>query len=78
MNETSLPPACDFVVIGGTGDLAMRKLLPALFLRERDEQLPAGFRVIGLSLSGLDDAAYRDKVRGELAGFGPEDDATHR
>jgi glucose-6-phosphate 1-dehydrogenase len=26
-------PECDFVVFGGTGDLAMRKLLPALYLR---------------------------------------------
>ena len=26
----------DVVVFGGTGDLAMRKLLPALYLRDRD------------------------------------------
>ena len=30
---------CDFLVFGGTGDLAMRKLLPALYLRDRDGQL---------------------------------------
>ena len=30
---------CDFVVFGGTGDLAVRKLLPALYLRDRDGQL---------------------------------------
>ena len=36
-----LPPVapCDFVVFGGTGDLAIRKLLPALYLRDRDGQL---------------------------------------
>ena len=34
--------ACDFVVFGGTGDLAVRKLLPALYLRDRDGQLPDG------------------------------------
>ncbi|HEX2299528.1 MAG TPA: hypothetical protein VHH34_13615, partial [Pseudonocardiaceae bacterium] len=30
---------CDVLVFGGTGDLAMRKLLPALYLRDRDGQL---------------------------------------
>ena len=37
------------MVFGGTGDLALRKLLPALYLRDRDGQLPDGSRVIGVS-----------------------------
>jgi glucose-6-phosphate 1-dehydrogenase len=57
---------CDFVVFGGTGDLAMRKLLPALYLRDRDAQLPDAFRLIGVSRAGLDDAGYRDKVEAAL------------
>jgi glucose-6-phosphate 1-dehydrogenase len=57
---------CDFVVFGGTGDLAMRKLLPALYLRDRDGQLPDAFRLIGVSRAGLDDAGYRDKVEAAL------------
>ena len=36
----------DFVVFGGTGDLAVRKLLPALYLRDRDGQLPAETRIL--------------------------------
>ncbi|MBW8710065.1 MAG: hypothetical protein JF631_02970, partial [Mycobacterium sp.] len=32
---------CDFVIFGGTGDLAVRKLLPALYLRDRDGELSA-------------------------------------
>jgi glucose-6-phosphate 1-dehydrogenase len=59
-------PACDFVVFGGTGDLAMRKLLPALYLRDQDGQLPDGFRVIAVSRSGLGTAGYRGKVDAEL------------
>ena len=40
--STATPVApCDFVVFGGTGDLAFRKLLPALYLRDRDGQLPS-------------------------------------
>ena len=60
-------PAADFVVFGGTGDLAVRKLLPALYLRDRDGQLPAETRIVALSRAGLDDAGYRDKIRGELS-----------
>src|SRR5680860_320366 len=63
-----VPPA-DFVVFGGTGDLAARKLLPALYLRDRDGQLPPETRIIALSRAGLDDDGYRDKIRGELARF---------
>jgi glucose-6-phosphate 1-dehydrogenase len=60
---------CDFVVFGGTGDLAVRKLLPALFLRDRDGQLPAETRIVAVSQAGLDEAGYRDKIRGELPRF---------
>ncbi len=63
-----VPPA-DFVVFGGTGDLAARKLLPALYLRDRDGQLPPETRIIALSRAGLDEAGYRDKIRGELSRF---------
>ncbi len=63
---------CDFVVFGGTGDLAVRKLLPALYLRDRDGQLPDGSRILAASRAGLDDEGYRAKVRGELARFVPE------
>ncbi|WP_072690521.1 glucose-6-phosphate dehydrogenase [Rhodococcus marinonascens] len=73
-----MPPAttvepCDFVVFGGTGDLAVRKLLPALYLRDRDGQLPAETRVVGASRAGLDTAGYRDKMRGELERFVSDD-----
>ena len=54
--STANPVApCDFVVFGGTGDLAVRKLLPALYLRDRDGQLPAETRIIAASRAGLDD-----------------------
>jgi len=57
---------CDFLVFGGTGDLAMRKLLPALYLRDRDGQLAEHTRIFSVSRAGLDDAGYRDKVESEL------------
>ncbi|MGH3450454.1 MAG: glucose-6-phosphate dehydrogenase [Haloechinothrix sp.] len=63
---------CDIVVFGGTGDLATRKLLPALYLRDRDNQLSDDSRVVAASRAGLDDAGYRDKVAAELREFLPE------
>jgi glucose-6-phosphate 1-dehydrogenase len=54
------------VVFGGTGDLARRKLLPALFYRERDDQLPAESRIIGISRGALAHAAYAEMVEAAL------------
>jgi glucose-6-phosphate 1-dehydrogenase len=69
MPVTVRVPMCDFVIFGGTGDLAVRKLLPALYRCDRDGRLPDETRVIATARAGLDDAGYRDKVRGELFRF---------
>jgi glucose-6-phosphate 1-dehydrogenase len=39
----------DLVVFGGTGDLARRKLMPSLYYRDRDGQLPDACRIVGSS-----------------------------
>ncbi|MEL6828060.1 MAG: glucose-6-phosphate dehydrogenase [Pseudomonadota bacterium] len=49
----------DIVIFGGTGDLARRKLLPALYHRWADGQIPEDSRIIGVSRSDLDDDAFR-------------------
>ncbi|MCL8024551.1 glucose-6-phosphate dehydrogenase [Nocardioides bruguierae] len=64
-----LPTSCDFTVFGGTGDLAMRKLLPALYSRDLEGHLPADTRIIGVSRSELDDDGYRAEVRAALHRF---------
>jgi glucose-6-phosphate 1-dehydrogenase len=68
----TLPSRCDFTVFGGTGDLAMRKLIPALYLRDREGHLPADTRIIGVSRSALDDDGYRQQVRRALTTYVPE------
>ena len=65
----TLPPVCDFTVFGGTGDLALRKLLPALYHRDLEGHLPADTRIIGVSRSEVDDAGYRREVRAALERF---------
>ncbi len=56
----------DLVIFGGTGDLAERKLLPALYHRDRDDQLSDDSRIIGVSRQPLSDADYRAKVRADM------------
>ena len=52
----------DCVVFGATGDLTLRKLLPALYYRFRDGQMPPDSHVIAAARSDLDDAAYRKRA----------------
>ena len=49
----------DYVVFGGTGDLAERKLLPALYHRQLAGQLSDPTRIIGASRTAYTDAEYR-------------------
>jgi len=48
----------DLVLFGGTGDLAMRKLLPALYRRLIAGQIPRESRIIGVGRSDLTSAEY--------------------
>ncbi len=57
----------DYVVFGATGDLTLRKLLPALYYRFRDGVVPDGARIIGAARSELDDAAFRERAAEALA-----------
>ena len=41
----------DICLFGATGDLAGRKLYPALYCLFRDQHLPAGCRILGLARS---------------------------
>ncbi|SON56277.1 Glucose-6-phosphate 1-dehydrogenase [Hartmannibacter diazotrophicus] len=56
----------DYVVFGGTGDLARRKLLPALYHRDLDGQIPDEARIIGVSRKPQSDKAYRELVKEAL------------
>ncbi|WP_417741301.1 glucose-6-phosphate dehydrogenase [Salipiger sp.] len=60
----------DLIIFGGTGDLARRKILPALFRRFCSGQMPEDSRVIGAARSEMDDAAFRDFTREALVEFG--------
>ncbi|NNC23759.1 glucose-6-phosphate dehydrogenase [Salinisphaera sp. USBA-960] len=57
----------DLVIFGGTGDLAARKLLPALYHRDRDGQLSEDSRIIGVSRRDYSDGEYVQWVADVLA-----------
>src|SRR5262245_56825874 len=64
----------DLVVFGGTGDLARRKLLPALYYRDLAGQLPEDARIIGVARSELSAEAYRGRALEALRSFIPATD----
>src|SRR3954451_4585081 len=53
----------DFIIFGGTGDLSERKLLPALYHRQRDHQFSEPTRIIGGSRAKLTDEDFRGFAR---------------
>lgn len=55
-------PAFDMVLFGGTGDLVMRKLLPAMYRRHASGQLDKRSRLIGAARSALTRAQYLEQV----------------
>ena len=65
---TAIIPVADFdmVVFGATGDLTLRKLLPALYYRFADAQFSDKCRVIAAARSDLTDDSYRERAEKAL------------
>ena len=53
---------CAMVVFGGTGDLTMRKLVPALYNLEKAGLLPQEFAVLGVAIDDLSLEEFRKKA----------------
>jgi glucose-6-phosphate 1-dehydrogenase len=64
----------DLVVFGGTGDLTLRKLLPALYYRFRDGQMPEGSRIVAVARATMTTADYLSLVKEALAEHVPAGD----
>ncbi len=56
----------DLVIFGGTGDLALRKLLPALYHRVADGQITGGSRIIAASRGDVSRDDYLRSVEDAL------------
>jgi glucose-6-phosphate 1-dehydrogenase len=57
------------VIFGATGDLARRKLLPALYNLAHDGALPERFQLLGTSRSEMTDAAFADEAAEAIRSF---------
>jgi glucose-6-phosphate 1-dehydrogenase len=64
----------DFIVFGGTGDLAERKLLPSLYHRQVAGQFSEPTRIIGASRSKWSDQQFRDFAHKALQDHIKEDE----
>ena len=63
------PPPNAMVIFGGSGDLAHRKIVPALYNLELNNMLPQGFAMLGVSRTRFSDEEYRRDMRKAVEEF---------
>ncbi|MDC0670202.1 glucose-6-phosphate dehydrogenase [Nannocystis radixulma] len=63
MSSTSAKPPAHVVIFGASGDLTLRKLMPALTSLAARGRPQGGFHVLGVARRPLDDEAYRQQIR---------------
>ncbi len=64
---------CAVVILGATGDLTARKLIPSLFHMYRNDRLPEEFAIIGSGRTKLSDEAFRNELASDMESAGPVD-----
>jgi glucose-6-phosphate 1-dehydrogenase len=67
-----LPDPFTIVIFGATGDLAARKLLPALYGLNGRRLLPGQFIIVGLGRRDKSDDQFRQEVRDNVIKFRPD------
>ena len=60
------PDPCTIVIVGASGDLTARKLLPALYDLYLKKAMPQPFVIVGCSRTELTDEAFRGKMKKAL------------
>lgn len=71
------PESCIIVILGATGDLTHRKLIPALYNLAAEGDLPAGLRVVGFARREKTDEEFRaglEELNREVSRQGHNDD----
>ena len=53
----------DLLIIGGDGDLALRKLYPALYYLELNGCMPNNMRIIGMARTGQTQQVFHAKIK---------------
>jgi len=74
----AIPPPTAMVVFGGSGDLAHRKIVPALYNLELHRLLPQNFAFVGSSRSEYSDEEYRADMRKAVEEFSRTQPVQHQ
>jgi len=61
-----IPDPCMIVIVGASGDLTARKIVPALFNLYLNNGLPDPFLVVGCSRTKMSNKEFRDKMKNAL------------
>ena len=69
LRAESAPEPCTIIVFGASGDLAHRKLLPALYNLALGTHLPAAFGLVGVAMNQLTTPAFVADMREALSKF---------
>ncbi|MEJ2286689.1 MAG: hypothetical protein P8X85_24210, partial [Desulfobacterales bacterium] len=71
----TVPPGdpCAVVIMGATGDLTARKLIPSLFHMYQNDRLPDAFTIIGCGRTRLNDEQFRNKLASDMESAAPAD-----
>lgn len=64
-----IAPPCALVIFGASGDLAKRKLIPAIYELARQKLLSEKFALVGFSRSEMSDEQYRQDCREAVQKF---------
>jgi glucose-6-phosphate 1-dehydrogenase len=73
MAATMLDPA-DIIIFGGTGDLSLRKIMPALYYRHKEEQLNPKGRIFALGRGEMAQDAFVTLIRENCENYIPKAD----
>ena len=63
LRQEPRPEPCTVVIFGASGDLAHRKLVPALYQLARGDRLPPSYAVVGFARTPMSDEEFRERLR---------------
>ncbi len=72
-----LTEPCSIIIFGASGDLTARKLIPAFYHLEKENQMPPEYRIVGFARREKTDESFRSELRealGEFSRTKPVDD----
>jgi glucose-6-phosphate 1-dehydrogenase len=61
------------IILGASGDLTSRKLIPSLYNNFRKKRLPEGTTVLGFARRPYTDDIFRQKMKEAVSSFAPDD-----